>query len=121
MLENNISGLPVEKNGHLVGILTSRDLRFERNLSRLVSEVMTKNIITCHPDTNMEQAKDLMHASKIEKLLVVDANGKLKGLITFKDMQAARTIRDPFAITMGVCVVAPPLGLGGTHWNEHLR
>ena len=91
MAQHNISGVPVVRNGHVSGILTARDLRFERNLQRLVSEVMTdaEQLISCPPDTNMEQAKDLMQAHKIEKLLVVDAEGALRGLITFKDLMAA--------------------------------
>lgn len=97
MKEYSISGLPVEKNGQLVGILTIRDLRFERNWDRLVSEVMTggDKLVTCPPNTDMEIAKDLMQAHKIEKLLVVDEQGKLFGLITFKDLQAAQ--QHPFS------------------------
>jgi IMP dehydrogenase len=90
MKQHSISGLPVEREGQLVGILTSRDLRFERNLDRKVAEVMTHDLVTCNPGTEMEQAKDLMQAHKIEKLLVVDESGSLQGLITFKDLQAAQ-------------------------------
>ena len=91
MHQHNISGLPVVERGHLVGILTDRDMRFERNWERLVQEVMTKerDLVTCSPDTDLESAKDLMQQHKIEKLLVVDSEGFLKGLITFKDLQAA--------------------------------
>lgn len=90
MVQYSISGLPVVEKDQLVGILTSRDLRFERNLSRPVSEVMTQDLVTCSPGTNLETAKDLMQTHKIEKLLVVDDNGHLEGLITFKDLQAAQ-------------------------------
>ena len=90
MVEYSISGLPVVEDEQLVGILTSRDLRFERNLARLVSEVMTQELVTCSPGTNLETAKDLMQTHKIEKLLVVDEEGHLEGLITFKDLQAAQ-------------------------------
>ncbi|MEC8382177.1 MAG: IMP dehydrogenase [Myxococcota bacterium] len=91
MTIHNISGVPVVRGGHVSGILTARDLRFERNLQRLVSDVMTTSdrLISCPPDTNMEQAKDLMQEHKIEKLLVVDGEGSLCGLITFKDLMAA--------------------------------
>ena len=88
MLNFGISGLPVADDENLVGILTSRDLRFERNLEQPVREIMTKDLVTCLPNTSHEQAKDLMQQHKIEKLLVVD-DQKLLGLITFKDLQAA--------------------------------
>lgn len=88
MLNFGISGLPVADDNNLVGILTSRDLRFERNLEQPVREIMTKDLVTCPPNTSHEQAKDLMQQHKIEKLLVVD-DQKLLGLITFKDLQAA--------------------------------
>ena len=88
MLKYGISGLPVAEDDNLVGILTSRDLRFERHLEQPVYKIMTTDLVTCPPNTGHEQAKDLMQQHKIEKLLVVDDN-KLLGLITFKDLQAA--------------------------------
>lgn len=92
MRQHEISGLPVVVEGRVVGILTDRDLRFERNAERQVSEVMTTGeaLVTCPPGTDLEAAKDLMQAHKIEKLLVVDGAGVLRGLITFKDVQAAK-------------------------------
>ena len=93
MVRYSISGLPVVEEEQLVGILTSRDLRFERNLTRKVSEVMTRELVTCSPGTDLEAAKDLMQTHKIEKLLVVDEYGHLSGLITFKDLQAAQLHR----------------------------
>jgi len=89
MRAHDISGLPVVVDGRAVGILTNRDLRFERNLDRPVREVMTTDVITCDPGTDLETAKDILQAHKIEKLLVVDREKRLKGLITFKDIQAA--------------------------------
>ena len=91
MREHDISGLPVVQDGRVVGMLTDRDLRFERDLDRAVREVMTPQgeLVTCPPGTDLESAKQLMRAHKIEKLLVVDGAGTLKGLITFKDLQAA--------------------------------
>ena len=93
MRSRGISGLPVVEDGRVVGILTDRDLRFERNLNRRVSEVMTpqEDLITCPPETDLESAKDLLQKHKIEKLLVVDQSGVLQGLITFKDLHAAST------------------------------
>ena len=93
MKRHSISGLPVVVDRVLVGILTDRDLRFERNLDRAVSEVMTGRdaLVTCRPGTDADTAKDLMAAHKIEKLLVTTEDGALAGLITFRDVQAAAT------------------------------
>jgi IMP dehydrogenase len=88
MKQFSISGLPVTRDGRLVGILTHRDLRFEKRLDRPVSEVMTKdNLVTAKPGISLEQAKDILHANRIEKLLVVDDEFRLRGLITVKDIQ----------------------------------
>ncbi len=88
MKQFSISGLPVTRDGHLVGILTHRDLRFEKRLDRPVAEVMTKeNLVTAKPGISLEQAKDILHANRIEKLLVVDDEYRLRGLITVKDIQ----------------------------------
>ena len=91
MRAHDISGLPVVSDRRVVGILTDRDLRFERNAGRLVREVMTaeEELVTCPVGTNQEAAKDLLQAHKIEKLLVVDGERHLVGLITFKDVMAA--------------------------------
>jgi IMP dehydrogenase len=88
MNKYGISGLPVTKNGKLLGILTNRDLRFEKRLDRKVSEVMTKdNLVTVKPGVDLDEAKELLHRHRIEKLLVVDDNFELKGLITVKDIE----------------------------------
>ncbi|GBD26725.1 Inosine-5'-monophosphate dehydrogenase [bacterium HR30] len=90
MRRYNISGLPVTKDGYLVGILTNRDLRFEKRLDRKISEVMTKeNLVTAHPGIGLEEAKEILHTHRIEKLLIVDSQNRLKGLITVKDIQKA--------------------------------
>ncbi|MBK8228224.1 MAG: IMP dehydrogenase [Flavobacteriales bacterium] len=88
MAENRIGGIPVvDSDGFLVGIVTNRDLRFEKKMARPVAEVMTsKNIVTAKPDTTMAQAEDVLQSHKIEKLPVVDPEGKLVGLITYKDI-----------------------------------
>jgi IMP dehydrogenase len=96
MRRYQISGLPVTQNGRLVGILTHRDLRFERRLDRRVADVMTKdNLVTAKPGVSLEQAKEILHANRIEKLLVVDDDYRLRGLITVKDIQ--KTIEYPLA------------------------
>jgi IMP dehydrogenase len=82
-----ISGLPVVKDGILVGIITNRDLRFETNMGLEVSEVMTKDrLVTAPVGISLEESKKLLHKNRIEKLLVVDEAGRLKGLITIKDI-----------------------------------
>ena len=88
MSRYRISGVPVTKNGRLVGILTNRDLRFETRFDLPISEVMTKeNLITVPVGTTLEQAEAILHKHRVEKLLVVDENYALKGLITVKDIQ----------------------------------
>jgi IMP dehydrogenase len=91
MARYKISGVPVtDAQGHLVGILTNRDLRFEQNLNKTIHELMTKeNLITVPEGTTLEQAKAQLHEHRIEKVLVVDEAGNLKGLITVKDIQKA--------------------------------
>jgi len=97
MRRRGISGLPVVDDGRLAGILTDRDVRFERDANRQVGAVMTTGeaLVTCRPGTSPERAGELMQVHKIEKLLVTDDNGTLCGLITFKDLMAAR--RHPHA------------------------
>ena len=88
MARYRISGVPVVKDGRLVGILTNRDLRFETRFDAPISEVMTKeNLITVPVGTTLEQAELILHKHRVEKLLVVDDQYNLKGLITVKDIQ----------------------------------
>ncbi|RRN77746.1 CBS domain-containing protein, partial [Pseudoxanthomonas sp. SGD-10] len=97
MKEYQIGGIPVITDGNtLVGIITNRDLRFQKNLSQKVSEVMTKdNLITAPEGTTLAQAESILQEYKIEKLPVVNSEGKLSGLITFKDIQKFKNF--PFA------------------------
>ena len=87
MDEENISGLPVVKGGRLIGIVTKRDLRFETELSKTVEEVMTSDLITADPRTEIKEAKAILNENKIEKLPLVDDEGRLKGLITVRDIE----------------------------------
>ncbi|MCQ2192465.1 MAG: IMP dehydrogenase [Paludibacteraceae bacterium] len=91
MSEYHIGGVPVvDAEGSLLGIVTNRDLRFERNMKRPVNEVMTSsNLITAGPHTSLKEAADILQKNKIEKLPIVDANNKLVGLITYKDITKA--------------------------------
>ncbi len=88
MKENKIGGIPViNKNGKLVGIITNRDLRFQKNPTRKVTEIMTvENLITAHEGIDLNKAEDILQEYKIEKLPIIDKNGILKGLITYKDI-----------------------------------
>ena len=92
MQEYKIGGIPVvDDERHLVGIVTNRDLRFERDLNKRIDEVMTsENIVTTHQGTTLEDAAEILQKYKIEKLPVVDAEGRLQGLITYKDITKAK-------------------------------
>ncbi len=92
MAKYKISGVPiVDEYKHLVGILTNRDLRFEKNFSRVIGEVMTKdNLVTAPVGTTLEQAKEILQVHKVEKLPIVDDHGVLFGLITIKDIEKAK-------------------------------
>lgn len=87
MKAEQISGFPIIKNGILVGILTNRDLRFETNPERRISDIMTKNVVTAPVGTSIEKAKEILHRHRIEKLPIVDRNKRLKGLITVTDIE----------------------------------
>jgi IMP dehydrogenase len=113
MRQFNISGLPVTQDGGLVGILTHRDLRFEKRLDRKVREVMTSaNLVTAKPGITLEAAKEILHEHRIEKLPVIDDQGRLQGLITVKDIE--KTIRFPNAVKdeLGRLRVAAAIGTG---------
>ena len=113
MDRSHISGLPVIKDDKLVGILTNRDLRFEKRLDRLVSEVMTKdNLVTARPGISREEAEEILHTHRIEKLLVIDEAMHLKGLITVKDIE--KTSQHPYACKdeYGRLRVAAAIGTG---------
>ncbi|MBW2494074.1 MAG: IMP dehydrogenase, partial [Deltaproteobacteria bacterium] len=96
MARYRISGVPVTRDDKLVGILTNRDLRFVRDTQQEISKVMTReNLVTVPPGTTIDRAKELLHEYRIEKLLVVDDQGVLCGLITIKDIEKSE--RFPFA------------------------
>lgn len=92
MTSYKIGGIPViDRGGFLVGIVTNRDLRFEKNMERPIEEVMTsENLITTTESTNLEKASEILQSHKIEKLPVVDRDGKLIGLVTYKDITKAK-------------------------------
>jgi IMP dehydrogenase len=112
MERHGISGLPVVTDEHLVGILTSRDLRFERRLERPVREVMTTRVITAQPGISLDEAKEILQQHRIEKLPLVDTHNRLRGLITVKDMDKAT--RHPWSSkdSMGRLRVGAAIGVG---------
>ena len=113
MEEYHIGGIPVvDDGGSLVGIVTNRDLRFERDLDRLVDEVMTsENLITTNQSTNLEEAADILQRHKIEKLPVVDNDGKLVGLVTYKDITKAKDKPNACKDALGRLRVAAGVGV----------
>lgn len=115
MAENRIGGIPVvDEQDKLVGIVTNRDLRFEKRMARPVAEVMTSSsIITAQPDTTMSQAEDILQEHKIEKLPVVDARGKLVGLITYKDIIKLKQRPNACKDKLGRLRVAAAIGVTG--------
>jgi IMP dehydrogenase len=109
----HISGVPITEDGKLVGILTNRDIRFETDEDRPISELMTSEyLVTVPVGTTLEQAREILHRSKVEKLPVVDEHGMLKGLITMKDIQ--KKIMYPHAAKdeYGRLRVAAAVGVG---------
>src|SRR3989449_1957756 len=114
MRKYKISGVPITKNGKLVGILTNRDLRFETRFDIPIAKVMTKeNLITVPVGTTLEQAEDILHEHRVEKLLVVDENYNLKGLITVKDIQKKLKYPNAAKDSHGRLRVAAAIGATG--------
>jgi IMP dehydrogenase len=112
MRQYSISGLPVVAEGQPVGILTNRDVRFERNLEQRVRDVMTTRLITAREGVSLEEAKELLHRNRIEKLLVVDGTGRLRGLITIKDIEKATEYPHAVKDEFGRLRVGAAMGVG---------
>ncbi|MFH1679796.1 MAG: IMP dehydrogenase [Candidatus Eisenbacteria bacterium] len=113
MREYHISGIPITRNRRLVGILTNRDLRFVRDYATRIEDVMTKeNLVTAPEGTTLEKAQDLLHKHRIEKLPVVDGEGYLKGLITFKDMSKRMMFPSACKDERGRLRVGAAIGVG---------
>jgi IMP dehydrogenase len=112
----HISGVPITQDGRLVGILTNRDLRFEDDDARIVSEVMTKaNLVTAPVGTTLLQARDILAKHRIEKLPIVDEAGRLKGLITVKDIEKRIKHPDACKDELGRLRVAAAVGAAGDY------
>lgn len=113
MEKYRISGVPITDGGKLVGILTNRDMRFETNFKKLISEVMTKEgLITAKVGTSIEEAKDILWRNRIEKLPLVDDNNVLKGLITIKDIEKTQKYPQAAKDSKGRLLAAAAVGVG---------
>ncbi len=109
----NISGVPITRDGKAVGILTNRDLRFLKDTSLEIQSVMTtEGLVTVPPGTTLDSAKELLHEHRIEKLLVVDDKGDLRGLITIKDIEKSERFPDACKDTMGRLRCGAAVGVG---------
>ena len=113
MEKYRISGLPVVEGERLVGIVTNRDLRFETDLDKTVAEVMTKdNLVTVREGISLAESKKMLHAHRIEKLLVVDREGRLTGMITIKDIEKIKKYPNACKDRMGRLRVGAAVGVG---------
>lgn len=111
MSKYSVSGIPVVDNGQLLGILTNRDIRFETNLDFLISKRMTsENLITAPEGTTLEEAEEILQKHRIEKLLIVDKSGCLKGLITVKDILKKKKFPNAIKDSIGRLRVGAAIG-----------
>lgn len=113
MAKFRISGVPiVDTDGKLIGIITNRDMKFEEDMSQLISDVMTKdNLVTGKIGTTLEEAKKVLHTNKIEKLPIVDEYGRLRGLITIKDIEKALAYPNSAKDSHGRLLCAAAIGV----------
>lgn len=115
MQKFSISGVPITVDGKLVGILTNRDLRFEKNVNQIIKDVMTKeNLVTAEVGTTLEKAKEILQKHRIEKLPIVDREGRLKGLITIKDIEKAKEYPLATKDSQGRLVTGAAVGIDQT-------
>jgi IMP dehydrogenase len=112
MKKADISGVPITVGKKLVGILTHRDLRFQKNLNQKIEEVMTKEVVTAKEGITLEKAKEILQKNRIEKLPVVDDKGNLKGLITIKDIEQAQRYPNSSKDDLGRLRVGAAIGVG---------
>jgi IMP dehydrogenase len=112
MRQHNISGIPVVDGKRLVGIVTSRDVRFEKNVDQRVEQVMTKKLVTAREGVTQEEAIELLHRNRIEKLLVVNEAFELKGLMTIKDVEKRRVYPNAAKDAQQRLLAAAAVGVG---------
>ncbi len=111
MEEHNISGLPVVDEGKVVGILTRRDLKYQGGDDQKACEVMTRDLITAPPDTDLATAKSILYKAKVEKLILADEEGRLAGLITMRDIRLAKEFPDAAKDEHGCLVIGAAVGV----------
>ena len=112
MAKYRISGVPICDNGKLIGIITNRDMKFETDMSQLIDNVMTKeNLVTAKEGTTLDEAKEILRRHKIEKLPIVDDEGRLKGLITIKDIEKAEVYPNSARDDKGRLLVGAAIGV----------
>ena len=123
MAKYRISGVPICKDGKLIGIITNRDMKFETDMSQLVDNVMTRdNLVTAREGVTLEEAKEILRRHKIEKLPIVDDENHLKGLITIKDIgEGHRVAPTPPATSKGRLLVGAAIGATPTCWTGSTR
>jgi IMP dehydrogenase len=112
MRRHGISGIPVVKGRKLLGIVTSRDVRFEQNLDRKVEDVMTRKLITAPEGVSKRAAMELLHENRIEKLLLIDDQGELRGLMTIKDIEKTRAFPSAAKDAKGRLLCGAAVGVG---------
>lgn len=118
MAKYRISGVPIAKEGKLVGILTNRDLKFETNYNQPIGNIMTwKNLVTAPVGTTLEEAKEILGEHRIEKLPIVDADFNLKGLITIKDIEKPFSIPTPQRTRAADCLRERRSASRTTRWK----
>lgn len=118
MKKYNVSGFPIVENKKLVGILTNRDLQFEKNLNQPISKIMTTKLVTVKEGTKIEQARDILHQHRIEKLLIVNSKFELKGLITTKDIKKNKEFPLATKDSEGRLIVGAAVGSGKEHMER---
>ena len=112
MAKFRISGVPICDNGRLIGIITNRDMKFETDMSQLIDNVMTKeNLVTAQEGTTLDEAREILRRHKIEKLPIVDGEGRLKGLITIKDIEKAQVYPNSARDAKGRLLVGAAIGV----------
>lgn len=121
MARYHVSGVPItSEDGTLLGILTNRDMRFQEDFSKPIASVMTpkEKLVTVRPGTTLEDAKELLHEHRIEKLPIVNGEGKLEGLLTIKDINKARDFPHRCTDTMGRLRVGAAVGVGDAEFDR---
>jgi IMP dehydrogenase len=111
MAEHNISGLPVVDDGKVVGILTRRDLKYQGGDDQLAREVMSKDLVTAPPQTDLDTAKSILYKAKVEKLILANPDGSLAGLITMRDIRLSKEFPDAAKDTEGCLLAGAAVGV----------